>query len=717
VTSAAPARAVARSVPTWLDRVIAAYPLVLAYVGLLMLTAWQTTRHVTPWNFTDELKWAELSRSIADVGRPELRGQPAHSDSLYSYFLAPAWLFHDTDTAYSAAKYLNAAVMTATIFPAYGLSRLFARRWTSLAAAICAGAIPAVSYSSMLIPEPLAYFWSTLAVWLVARALLRPARWTLLAATASLAIAPYVRSELAVLVPTAAVAAGVLAVTSTRSRAILRGWSAWDWIGATILLLGAAIWVNAFLAHHSYSWQIGTHFPHRMLEYGLWAAGAFTIALGVVPAVIAFAWGLSAWTDTREDRALLGLLFGGMVGFGLYTAVKASYISTVFAIRVEERNLIYLAPIVLGVTARWLDRGRVRLLAVAAAAVAAWYLVHTTPYHMEEHFSVDAPGLAVLSWLNRTWSWTPSDAERLLLGMTAFAAALLVARELLERRRGSLGRWQLPAVALLALVLAAVVAWNVTGQITAANASNAFSRDFRGPLPKPPDFIDRTTGGEPALFIGQQLGNSNALWSLEFWNRSIGEVWSVDASAPGPGPARTPNITAVDGTVAPQIPVRWAAAGGGIEMVGKRVATKNGIDVVKLAPPIRIRRAAYGVTPDGWMGSRSIFVQYSSPGHLAGNAVVSVSRSAACGDVPPARLTIRLARVRINQYDQPSAGRRLATRHLTVRSTPCQTTVVRIPARPPFVVETTADRTFQPSQFDRRDLSVTIGYRFEPARQ
>ena len=48
-----------------LDRLLAAYPLLLAYVVLLILYAWQTTKHSTPWNFTDELKWAMLSRSIA----------------------------------------------------------------------------------------------------------------------------------------------------------------------------------------------------------------------------------------------------------------------------------------------------------------------------------------------------------------------------------------------------------------------------------------------------------------------------------------------------------------------------------------------------------------------------------------------------------------------------------------------------------------------------
>ena len=55
---------------------------------------------------------------------------------------------------------------------------------------------------------------------------------------------------------------------------------------------------------------------------------------------------------------LFGLLVGTVTCFVAYTAVKASYISTQFAIRVEERNLIYLSPVVFTVTARWFARAQ-----------------------------------------------------------------------------------------------------------------------------------------------------------------------------------------------------------------------------------------------------------------------------------------------------------------------------------------------------------------------
>ena len=113
---------------TLLDRLLAAYPLVVAYLALLILFAWQTTRIPSPWIFTDELNWALLSRGVAHTGHPQLRAHTVSPGSIYAYFLAPAWWAGATSPGYAAAKYLNALIMTATIFPTYGLARLFLQR-------------------------------------------------------------------------------------------------------------------------------------------------------------------------------------------------------------------------------------------------------------------------------------------------------------------------------------------------------------------------------------------------------------------------------------------------------------------------------------------------------------------------------------------------------------------------------------------------------------
>ena len=48
---------------------------------------------------------------------------------------------------------------------------------------------------------------------------------------------------------------------------------------------------------------------------------------------------------TRELRAFRSTAVAGFIAFGVYTGVKSAYLSTVFATRVEERNFIFVAPL------------------------------------------------------------------------------------------------------------------------------------------------------------------------------------------------------------------------------------------------------------------------------------------------------------------------------------------------------------------------------------
>ena len=83
-----------------------------------------------------------------------------------------------------------------------------------------------------------------------------------------------------------------------------------------------------------------------MIELGLWAGGAFTIGVGLLPVVSLAALVRPKGVPwTRELRAFVALTSASVLVFGLYTAVKAAYLSTVFSTVVEERNLIYLAPL------------------------------------------------------------------------------------------------------------------------------------------------------------------------------------------------------------------------------------------------------------------------------------------------------------------------------------------------------------------------------------
>jgi hypothetical protein len=699
----------AASARSWLDRALGAYPVVVAYALLLFLYAWQTTRHPTPWLFTDELQWAGLSRGVAHHGVPELRLEHWHSSSLYTYLIAPAWWFGATGPSYAAAKYINAAVMAASLFPGYALARLVVPRTAAMVVGVATAAIPALAYTSLLIPESLAYFWATLTLWLVMRAYIVRTRGAIIAAVIVTFVAPFVRSQLAVLALAALITGIVMAVTSSEGQARIRAWSLFDRIGAAVLILGGLIWIGALANHHSYSWQIGAHFHHRMFTYGLWAIGAFTIGVGVLPALGALTWLLGGRFRTVGERALAGSLIGAIVGFGLYTAVKASYLSTNFAIRVEERNLIYISPVVFAATACWLLYGRSRLIPLIISSGIVGWLLWSTPYHNYEKFYSDAPGLSILQWLNQQWYFTTTDARRLLFGVLIGSILLALLREQTVRR----DRFLRTGLVVVAALGALGIAWNLAGEIQAANASDQISKSFRGVLPTPPDWIDNTTGRERTMFIGQSLAGSDAFWSLEFWNQSIGYVWSVDASAPGPGPVRTPNYLDTTGAIDPQVPIKWMVATPGVDPVGKLKETAGGLRLYRVTHPIRIADAEGGVSTDAaWMGTSSWYYRFTSAGTKPGVATVQLSRAAACGSFPPSRITVRLSSLRIDSDGQPVAKRLLATRRVTLRSNPCQTKVVSIPARAPFRIDVTAVGTFQPSQFDQRELSAQVTYGF-----
>ena len=168
---------------------------------------------------------------------------------------------------------------------------------------------------------------------------MRPTRASIALAAVAVLIAPFVRDQLRVLVLAALFATAIFAATFTASpfgdpNLVVGARSS----GGVGLLVGVAIALDVILIDHSYEWYIGTHFWHRAFTYGLWAFGAFAIGVGVLPVVLALAWLLGGHAETREDRALLAALAATTLWFGLYTAVKASFISSTLAIRVEERT-------------------------------------------------------------------------------------------------------------------------------------------------------------------------------------------------------------------------------------------------------------------------------------------------------------------------------------------------------------------------------------------
>jgi hypothetical protein len=687
------------------------FALAIAYLALAALYAWQASKRVSPTIFSDEIEFTQISRGIAADGLPDRRGEPSGFGTVYTYLVAPAWWIDDSERAWEAAKLIGVLVMTTALFPAYGLARFVASRPWALAAAVTSVAAPPLAYAPYLLDEPLAYPVSTAALWAIAVATAKPSRRSWAVAAAITLVAPLVGGHLLVLLVVLAAGAFAALWRTERFRAWRATWTALDWAGAAILVLGLAIVASAAAGHQSEPWYRATgFFKHRLVDHGVWSLAAMTIGLGVLPIIASVAAFLSRpLRATDEGRAFVIVGATAFASFAVYASVKGTYLSTYFATLVVERNVIYLVPVALAATVAVLSRPLASIPALAAGLVVALVLILNADFRLDQYPYFEAPSLAITSLANRNFAWDAVKVERALVLAAAVSVALLVVRWQLRSRRAG----QIAAV----LAAAAVAAWGLTTEVYAARGLNFFSEQLHGSTPRPVDWVDRATGGEPALYLGQNIRDANQVWLLEFWNRSVDYVWSLDGSAPVP--TLSPDLAAPDGTIAPSPDVDWVVTGNGVEVVGKRIGEPQGnTTLFRVERPVRLRYAQNGVSPDGWTGERATFSQYAPEnGASRGFARVSVSRQGACSKaLPDADVVVKVGSVVVRR-NQPALGR---VRQVVRRKLePCGVEVIVVPTAIPYHVEVNVSPTFVPAEIDAasgdvRELGAQVGFGFLP---
>ena len=255
----------------------------------------------------------QISRAIADTGHPARRGQAYVFTSLVPYLTAPAWWLHSVATAYETIKYLQALVMALAIFPAYGIARFVVSRPWALFAGVATIAAPALSYAPILVEEPFAYPVATLALYLIVRAVARPSWRTLALAAAGCILAVATRSQLVALAGAFGLCLLALGWRTERMERWRTTWTRYDWVGAGLLAVGLVLAFSAYMGRHSLEWQTTTAlWKGRILDYGVWAAGALAIGSGILPLIATLAVLLRPRTDWRDP---------GLRAFGIVTAV------------------------------------------------------------------------------------------------------------------------------------------------------------------------------------------------------------------------------------------------------------------------------------------------------------------------------------------------------------------------------------------------------------
>ena len=683
-----------------LDRFLAAIPVAVAALILLAILFWEASARKSPTIFTDELEWAQISRAIAHTGHGARRGTPVPFKSLYAYLIAPGWWLSSTASAYAAIKYLNTVVMSLTAVPVYLLGRQLVSRRAATIAALGTLCTSAFFYAALLLPEVLAYPFFALYAFVVVRALSGGGRRWSAAAVVLSGVSVLVRTQFV-----AAVAATLLAVfwlwlVGPRGKRLRAGWSRADHVGAAVLLVGVLIVLNRIATPHSAEWSVVTNgFTHRIWTFALVSGSALAIGLGVLPPITGLA---ALWIPERRDdprwRAFAAFLGASVLTFGFYTGFKAAYLSTFFASRVEERNMIYLAPLLLVGTVVFFSARRTWWPGVLAATAFVAWLVLGYGYQLGYPY-FEAPGYGIAAFANRVLRWDQPHISNALL------VTLIVAVAIIALRRHA---------AVVAVAVLALAVWMCTSEITSARGSSHQAQQFVDHLPKPLDWVDIATNRAGTTYLGQNVADPTGLWLIEFWNTSIEHVDSLDATAPGPGPTLTPGVAREDGTLRGDAGTPYVLADNGVRVIGKIVEQHSGLLLTRVARhPWQLKDAVYGRDSGGWIRNEGSYA-YFGPERRPGTLSVTVGRTAFCAPAAPrAHVTVRIGPAALDAQNNPTvAHARYVVRFVLPN---CTARSKRFRVTPPFVVQVHVTPLIVPARYginDGRSLGAQVGYSF-----
>jgi hypothetical protein len=687
---------------TLVERLVAVFPLLLLVLVVLVFYGVEAWSRKTPWIFTDELEWTQISRSIAATGHAARRGQPLYFKSIYAYLIAPFWWIHKTAAAYAAIKYANAVIMTLAAVPTYLLARMLVTRRAAIAVAVGSIAVPAMAYATSIVSDVLAYPYFALCSWLSVRAFRSGRRRDLVLAAVFCVCGYFVRQRQFTTLPLSfAVAAFGLWLTGARGRALRRTWSRADTVGAVVLALGVAFLFNRVVLQHIQQWQVPSqYYKNRIVDLGLRAGLSLTIGLGVLPVI----GGLVSLRlpDRRGDRtyrAYVAWTAAAIATLSIYAADKAAALSLNFATLWEERDLIYLSPLLLLGTAMVFEARRLDWRVVGAATAFVVVMVAFKAIQLGFPY-YEAPGSAFAAALAYYSHWTTHDIRLLLAGIIVLSLGLIA----LRRRRFA-----------APLAVALLLGWMLAGEISMTVGLDMVANDFIHNLPAQLDWVDAHVHGQPVTYLGQAVIDPNGENLTEFWNRSIKHVTSLDGTAPGPGPTSTPLLSDPTGLLTRTTGNHYVLADIGVVLDGQIVTKEGDMTLYRMPGPWHLLDAVQQVYPDSWCPDWCSFT-YFKP-HQSGKLIIHIGRQGYDGAGEPGRAKVVIGAVRVDQNHAPQLGRIEHVIHELVRNGQPGELVVPV-AQTPVRVEISIPNPLQPAQTgDPRQLGAQVGFTFVPSKR
>ena len=515
-------RAVKIPVGVWLAGIVVLSILIRLAIG---------HREVAPWIMVDELVYSELAKSFASSGQFLVRGVPSHGYGfVYPMLISPAWaLFGKIPDAYTAAKAINAVLMSLAAIPAYLLARRVLSPRLSLFAAGLAVLVPSMLYTDELMTENAFYPLFLVAAWLLVLMLEEPTTWRQILLLGVCGVAFETRAQAVALFAAAATAPLVLAAVERRG--IRDTARRYPWLygllvgGAVLALLVTTALgrsplslLGAYRAATSSSYTLS-----GIAHFFLWHVAELDLYLGILP----FAALVALWLAPRRPNAGARAFAAGSLALSFWLVVEVSiFASASYVNRIEERNTFYLAPLaltaLLGLAAqRVITRNRrVLIIAAAVSGVLPFFI----PYTRFINTSAVSDTFALLPW------WWAQDhffhlqqVKWFALGVSIAAGVLFV---LLPRRYALV----LPVLVVLYFVGTAYIVENGRHGIHQTTLGSLYA----GMHETHRDWIDRLVGRDANVSVlwTDAMPTAYPVYENEFFNRSVRTVYDVDNATP-----------------------------------------------------------------------------------------------------------------------------------------------------------------------------------------
>ena len=590
----------ARAVPLALVRAVPAAAWLAGMVALSAIVRFAVAGRMTaPWIMVDELIYSELARGIASGAGYALRGEEVGLGfgAVYPLLISPAYLLHSLTDAYETVKAINAVVVSLAAVPAYLLARRLVSEPYALVTAALSLAVPSLFYAGTVMTENAFYPVFLTAVLLLVRALERPTAARVAVLLAGCGIAFLTRGQAVVLVPAILTAPLLLAVWRGRVRELREyRWLYGGLAAAALVVLGAAVLRGRSPLSLLGAYRTAGEFDYRAADVARWVLyhlGELDLYVGLAPFAAFLLVLIRARDLPRDAQAFLA----GAVAVSAWLVLEVAAFATMpWILRVEERNLFYLAPLFFAAFAYCLERGLpVRRPLAAVVGAAAVVLPAFVPYPRLIGVSAISDTLALLPlWrLAELWHF---PLERVWVAVVLGGAVLVALLVLLPRR------------ALIVLPLLLFGLYGLAAQAVDARM-DAMSKGalFQGIRTPERDWIDRAVG-PGAVVAALWTGRIDPLtvFQNELFNRSVGPVYYLQAPLPGGLPQRGVGIDPRDGVLRDDegkpVAASYLLADDSLPFEGKVVARDErlGLRVFRTDGPARVSGVTRGVYGDLW---------------------------------------------------------------------------------------------------------------------